>query len=239
MHYRCVGDSPGFAGIGGTEYASDLSTGNEPHIGVTLNRDARSAGGECAFAFAGRRERVRWNWLPVFAAIFGRDQFKSELARTIGDRVAERDAAIAIPERHAIEKAFGIFVGKLQNPVLAGVGGLVDSRLIAGACAQQVRQVGGESFHVAEVERFRTRNLSGLPGISAISRAQIGSVSAAGPGNVVGEHANATKVFGSVGFQNGGALSEQRLGKEQKHAEMKAHAMIVPEVGLWICMVCD
>src|ERR1700722_4831781 len=49
------GDGPGFARVGGVKYAGGFSSGSEPDILVALHRDASSTGGECAFAFNGRR----------------------------------------------------------------------------------------------------------------------------------------------------------------------------------------
>jgi len=223
------GDGPGFAGVGGTEHARDFSSSGEPYVGAALNGDAGSAGGERAFAFEGGRKFVGCKRCPVLATVFGCDQFKIELARIIGDRISERDAVIAIPERHAIEKAFGILVGELQSPVFAGVGGFVNARLIAGTSTQQVGEVGAEGFHIAEVERFCARNLRGLPGISSIGGAEIGSVSTAGPGNLVGDGANPAKVFGGVGFLDGRVLGQKGCSKQQEYVAMRAHAMIVPE----------
>ena len=101
----------------------------------------------------------------MVAAVFGCDQFKFELAGVVCDRIADGDAVIAIPESHAIEKAFGVFVGELQRPGFAGVGGFVDARLVAGSGAEQVGEVGAEGFYVAEVESFGAGDLGGLPGV--------------------------------------------------------------------------
>ena len=54
-----VGDSPGFAGVGGMENARGFSSGGEPDVRLALNGDAGSAGGECAFAVDGWREAIR------------------------------------------------------------------------------------------------------------------------------------------------------------------------------------
>jgi hypothetical protein len=98
-----------------------------------LNGDASSAGGECALAFDSRRKRI--GRLPSLATIFSGDQFKVELAGVVSDGISHCDAVILIPECHAIEKTFGILVGKLERPALAGVGGFVDAGLIAGSGA--------------------------------------------------------------------------------------------------------
>ena len=38
-----------------------------------------------------------------------------------------------VPENHRVEEPPGFLVGKLERPVLAGVGGVVDAGLWAGA----------------------------------------------------------------------------------------------------------
>ena len=230
VDYRGVGDGPCLASVGGMEYACNLSSGGEPDVAAALDGDAGSAGGECAFAFDGWRERVGRNRIPVFAAVFGRDQFKFNFARIVRNGIAECDAVIAIPERHAIEKAFGVFVGKLQGPSFARVGGFVDSRLIAGSRAQEVGKIRAEGFHITEIEGFSGRNLGGLPGIPAIGRPEIGSVSTARPGDLVCGRADAAEIFGCVGFLGAGALPEKGGGEKQEYEEMRSHAMIVPEV---------
>ena len=143
---------------------------------------------------------------------------------------------IVVPERHAIEKAFRIFVGKLQSPVFARVGGFVNARLLAGSGAQQIREVGAEGFHIAEVESVGAGDLGGLPGISAVGGAEISSVSATGPRDSVREHADAAQVFGGVGFLDGGVLGGES-GSEKKK-QKSAHAMIVPDVADWVCIIC-
>src|SRR5580704_18536584 len=78
-HWR-VGDSPSFARVGGTKYARGLSSSGEPDVGVVLNGDAGSAGGERSFTFDRWWQRVGQQRLPVFAVVFGCDQFEFELA---------------------------------------------------------------------------------------------------------------------------------------------------------------
>ena len=139
-----------------------------------------------------------------------------------------------IPEGHAIKKSFGILVGELQRPGFAGVGGFVNARLLAGSGAQQIREIGAEGFHVAEVESVGAGDLGGLPGISAVGGAEISSVSAAGPRDSVREHADAAQVFRGVGFLDALGGESGREKKKQK----SAHAMIVPEVADWVCIIC-
>jgi len=73
-----------------------------------------------------------------------------------------------------------------------------------------------------------------LPGISAVGGAEISAVSAAGPRDSVREHADAAQVFGGVGFLDG--LGGESGGEKKK--QKSAHAMIVPEVADWGCMIC-
>ena len=54
----------------------------------------------------------------MLAAVFGCDQLKFVVYG-----IAEGDAVVGVPERHAIEEALGVLVGELQGPGVAGVGG--------------------------------------------------------------------------------------------------------------------
>jgi len=156
----------------------------------------------------------------------------------VGDWVAERDAVIRVPESHAIDKSLGIVVGELQGPVFAGVGGFVDARAITRAGAQQVGEVGAKGFHIAEVERLGAGDLGGLPGVSGVHGSQIGAVGTGGPRESVGEHADATKIGCGIGLLNGWILGGKGSGEDRSSEEMKAHAIIVPEVMGLACRIC-
>jgi len=223
-------DRPCLARVGRTKYPRDLAPGSEPDVGLALGGNAGSAGGECAFSFDRRRKRVGRNRFPVLAAVIGCDQFKSKFAGMAGDGVAERDAVIRVPEGHAIEKSLGISVGKLQVPVLASVGGFVDARTVTRTGAQQIGEVGAKGFDIAKVQRFRARDLSGLPRDSGVHSSKISSVTAAGPPDQVGDHADTAKIGDGVGFLDGGILRDEGGGEETSDQKTQAHAIIVPEV---------
>jgi len=183
-----------------------------------------------AFSFDRWRKRVGRNRIPVLAAVIGSDQFKSKLAGMVGDRVAERDTVIRVPEGHAIEKSLGISVGKLQVPVLASVGGFVDARTVTRTGAQQVSEVGAKGFDIAEVQRFRAEDLSALPRDSGVHGSKISSVTAASPRDQVGDHADIAKIGDRVGFLDCRILPEEGGGEETSDQKTQAHAIIVPEV---------
>jgi hypothetical protein len=90
------------------------------------------------------------------------------LSRFVGDGIAENDAVGGIPENHRIEKSFGIGVGELQLPVLAGIDRVVDAGLIAGTGGHEKSFVRGEGNDGAEVEGFGARDLSGNPGAAGV-----------------------------------------------------------------------
>ena len=207
--------------VGRMENPRDFSSGGEPDVGITMNCDAASAGRKCAFTLYCQRKCGGWYCLPTFTTIFGCDQFESELARAIGYWVTDRDAMIVIPEGHTIEKAFRILVGKLHSPVFASINGLVDPRLLAWTSAQQVGDVSAESLDIAEVKRLRAWDLSCAPGTSTIRAAEIGSVSAARPDNLVVHRADAAKIFRSVRFADSRILGQKSTGKKQHDAEKK------------------
>ena len=184
------------------------------------------AGRECAFAFHGGGKLRGGNGTPGLTVV-GKEQFEFELGRRSRDRrdgVAENDAVFRIPEDHGVEEAFGIFVGELQLPVLAGVGGVVDARLLAGAGGHEESFVGGEGDDGAEVERCGVGDLRGSPGASGIGGAEIGSVGAAGPGDFAGDRAHAAQAFGGVreldsraGLREGGDGDEE----DEEEARMR------------------
>ena len=118
----------------------------------------------------------------------------------IRDRVADGDTVIAIPESHAIKKALGIFVGELQIPVFAAVGGLVNARLIAlgPALSRYARSALKASTSRKFPEISAPGTCAACQDFSAIGCPQIGSVSAAGPGDVVGQYTSTPRRFSLV-----------------------------------------
>ena len=59
------------------------------------------------------------------------------------------------------KKCFGIGVGELQLPVLAGIGGVVDAGLVAGSGGHEEGFVGGEGDDAAEIEGGGVGHLGG------------------------------------------------------------------------------
>ena len=86
----------------------------------------------------------RRQWIPVHAVV-GRNQFKFQLTLRIGNGIADSNAVRGVPERHAIKKTFGIGIGELERPMLAGVGGFVDAGSIARPGSEEVGDLGAEA----------------------------------------------------------------------------------------------
>jgi hypothetical protein len=104
--------------------------------GGLKDRYAGIAGGECAFACYGWR-KLRWRKVRPGLAVVRDQEFEFQLAffvaSLIGDGIAEDYAVGRIPENHGVEEGFGIWVGELELPMAAAVGGVVDAGLVAGA----------------------------------------------------------------------------------------------------------
>ena len=129
------GDSPALAGVGGAKYAGGFPSGSKPDIVLSLDGDTGSAGGEGAFTGDGGRDVAdgRFQCLPPSAV-----EINSNL---LFYGVADGDAAVGVPEGHAIEEAFRVLIGELQRPGFAGVGGFVDAGLVAGAGCEQIGEI--------------------------------------------------------------------------------------------------
>src|ERR1700694_4193993 len=137
-----------------------------------------------------------------------------------------------VPENHRVEEPLGVLVCKLQRPVLAGVGGVVDAALVAGAGGHQEGVGGGEGDHGAEVESSGVRNLGSQPVATAVGSTEIGAVSTAGPADLLGDGADASEIFGVVCFlylRGRLGLSEDASGPEQEQSQRSRHRGIVAE----------
>jgi len=138
------------------------------------------------------------------AAVVRKEKFEFQFARFVGNGIAKDDAVRGIPEDHGVEEGFGIRSGELRRPVLACVGGVVDAGLVARSGGHQEGFVDGEGYHGAEVECGGARDLRGLPGASSVDGAEIGAVGTGGPGDFLGDSADAAETFGRVGSQHFG-----------------------------------
>src|SRR5271166_2592359 len=121
--------------------------------------------------------------MPRFA-VFGYEELEFQLPLFVGDRIAQHDSVLRIPEGHGVEESFGIRVGELQIPVLASVGGVIDAGLVAGSGRHEEGFVGGEGDYGAEVEIGGVGNLCRSPGDAGVRGAEIGAVRAAGPADL-------------------------------------------------------
>jgi len=163
-------------------------------------------------------------------SVVGEQEFELQFAGVVGNRVAEYDAVLRIPECHRVEKSLGIVVRKLELPVLACVGGVVDAGLVARSRGHEKRFIGGKRDDGAEIEGDGVGDLARSPGAAAVGGSQITSVGAAGPGDLIGYGANSAEAFGCVGnLQPGLRLSpSHRSGKNEQ--ERPAHVEIVAEI---------
>ena len=129
--------------------------------------------------------KLRWRDVGPGLAVVRHEEFEFWFAGFVGDGIAEDEAVGWIPEDHGVEESFRIFVGELELPVLAGIGGVVDAGLVAGAGGHKERFARGEGNDGAEVECFGAGNLSGDPVAAGVCGAEVGAVSAGRPGNVL------------------------------------------------------
>jgi len=74
------------------------------------------------------------------------------------DRIAHRDAVVAIPAGKCVEEFLRILIQELLLPRLAAVGRLIDPRTLAVADRENVGRIRIESLDVAEIEPFSARN---------------------------------------------------------------------------------
>jgi hypothetical protein len=116
-----------------------------------------------------------------------------QLARFIRNGIAEDDAVSWIPESDGVEEGFGVGVGELELPVLAGVGGVVDAGLVAGTGGHKESFIGGESYDTSEIEAGGVGDLGGDPVASRIDRAKVGAASARGPRDFLRDGAYASE----------------------------------------------
>ena len=113
--------------------------------------------------------------MPVFPVVSSK-----ELELSF-DGVAEENAVLVVPERHAVVEAGRSFILQLECPMSAGVVRFVDARCGTRTRGQQVGLVFVEGFDVAEVKRFGAGDDSRSPSLSAIDGAKESALRAAGP----------------------------------------------------------
>ena len=166
MDNRRLRNRPGLTAIARAKHTRDFAARPEPDIFTALYGNARTACRERSFASLRHGKLVRRNLFPHSTAVVGPEQ--DELAI---HWIAQHDAVFAIPEGHAIEKAFWILIGVLQLPGLTRIRSFVNSRRLPGACAQQVRGRDTERLHIAEIQRLCSRNPPHLPGVPPIQSA--------------------------------------------------------------------
>ena len=200
-----VEDLPGLSAVGGVEDAGGAASGGEPDVRGSADCAAGWRGRSCW-----RRMRLRLRLrrgvaragLASRSGRRGDEEFEFQFARYLGivwDGIAEDYAVGSVPEDHGVEEAFGICVGELELPVLAGVGGVVDAGLVAGAGGHEESFVGGESYYGAEIESCGVGDLGGDPGAAGVGGAEIGSVGAGGPRDFARDGAYSAQAFRGVG----------------------------------------
>src|ERR1700722_1799986 len=192
------------------------------------NGDATVARRKCAFT-GKRRWETRGRTLTPRLAVVGNQDFEFQSSGLVSDRIAEEDAVRGIPKSHRIEKTFWIAVGDLQRPMLPGVDGVINARLFAGSGGHEKSLIGREGDHRAKIERLRSRNVRCDPMTACVDGAEIGAVSAGGPGYSSRDDANASQALGSLGALSLGRGLSERSSADQEHNEDLAHVKIVAE----------
>ena len=120
----------------------------DPNFAFAMHGDSGSAGGKGAFPFACGRQAMP---LPAMTCIRGGQH--DQLAAY---RVADEYSMRCIPKRHLVEEAGRVGIGKLQNPMRAGIRGFVDTGIFSRTDAQQECGPVVNGVNVAEVERLRS-----------------------------------------------------------------------------------
>jgi hypothetical protein len=223
-------DLPGASAVSGVEDTGRFAAGGEPDVEIARNcedGEASVAGGESAFAFECGWQLRRWNGSPVLA-IVGDHQVEFQFAGLVGDGITQNNAVGGVPEGDGVEESLGIGVGELELPMLASVRGVVDARLVAGACGHQESFVGREGDDSTEIQSGCVGNLGGGPGASAVGGADISAVRTGGPNDLLRNGADAAQSLRGIGrLSLAGELGEGGGGSEED--EQGSHAGIVSE----------
>ena len=182
-------DLPRPAGIARSKHASGVrGAGANPDIAGPGHGHVGAAGGKRAFIRQRRRQALARRPTPRAPAIGGQQNHELSV-----DRIAERDPAAGVPERHRVEERARILVLELQSPRLAAVDGFVDPRRGAVADAEDVRDALIDAIDVPEIQLLRSWNHQRLPRLSAIGRSNDGAARAARPGHAVADRAHAAQ----------------------------------------------
>lgn len=132
-----------------------------------------------------------------------------------------------IPKGDGVEEGFGIGVRKLELPVLAGVGGVVDARLVAGSGRHEESFVSREGDDAAKVESGSVGDLGWDPGAAGVGGAEVDAVGAGGPRDLLRYGADTTEIFRGVGGMSlAGRLGEGRGGGEEKGNKRVSEAVV-------------
>src|SRR5579859_3858980 len=190
-----------------------------PHF--DQNCDAAIRCGERALTGKSFGQPRRWDRSPALP-IVGLEKFEFQFASFISDWISEDDAVRGIPEGYRVEEALGACVLELKLPVLAGVGGVIDAGLIAGTGGHQESLIGGECNDSAKVEGCSLRNLGRRPVTATVSRPEISSMRAAGPGNLPRYNADAAEIFGCMRHLKLRRLSEGG-DNEREHEQRRRY----------------
>src|SRR5262249_33140576 len=94
----------------------DRSTGYDPSLIRSCNRDTASAGCECRFILARTGHIVSRNFPPRRTAVRGCDDHETPV-----HWIAENDSVSGVPERKTIEKTLGIMICQLEGPCCPAV----------------------------------------------------------------------------------------------------------------------
>src|SRR5690349_18987889 len=141
-----------------------------------LCHETRAAGSEASLIRLRVRQRGRRNAVPVRPAIH-----RGQHGDVATDGVADHYPAARVPEVHAVVEPGGVGVRELPRPVRAGVGRLVDARLVPVANAEEIRRVRVNSMYVAKLQGVGAGDAPRLPRRATIRGAQIRALRSADP----------------------------------------------------------
>src|SRR6476620_2972076 len=92
-------------------------------------------------------------------------------------RIAVGDTAAKCPEREPIVECVRILIDELDAPSNAAVFGFIDAKICRVVSnGEQVGNLVVEGLNVAELEHFRARHYTGVPGVAAISGDGVGAI---------------------------------------------------------------
>ena len=163
------------------------------------------------------RRHLRRRGHPPVLPILRQQNFELQLSRFIGNRIAQHDSVLRIPEDHRIKESLGIRIAELQMPALTAIARVINARQFPRPRRHQERFVGRKCHDRAKVQCARVRHLRRSPGTPAVGGSQVGPVRSAGPRYGARYRAHPAQAFRGMGEEHPRpGLAEGRGGNQQK-----------------------